>query len=151
VGGGVDEIAAKETDAIRDQQTKSEIAAAKVAAEQKIGEKRVAAFDKAAEQNATQRADRSKERKPEPRMSHKEVILVALQQGGDKAALENIVWRLFNLPNKERDGDPVLWAIELSRAVAKYDEDILQQTCERIVRHSKCGARASARSAVKTR
>jgi hypothetical protein len=41
------------------------------------------------------------------------------------------------LPNKDRGGDPVLWACDVAQAVSKFDEGILQESCQQIVRNHK--------------
>ena len=128
------EIAKQEADAIRDQQTKAEIAAVQLDTEQQIADRRVTAFDKAAEQNATTRAARGKQTKTAPRMSHQQIIDAARERGGDENGLVHLAWRLLALPNRERDGDPVLWAVDLSHAVSEYDREVLQRVCREIVK-----------------
>jgi hypothetical protein len=110
-----------------DEHTESEVAAVRIEAEQQIADRRVTAFDKATEQNASTRAARGKQVKTAPRMSHQQIIDAARERGGDENGLVHLAWRLLALPNRERDGDPVLWACDLSHEVKKFDPEVLQR------------------------
>jgi hypothetical protein len=117
-----------------DEQTELAIASERIEAEQRIADRRVDAFEKAAASSAAQRADRAKRSEAKPRrMTHAEIINAARERGGDKRGLVHLAWRLLALPNQDRDGDPVLWAVDMSRKVAGYDVEVLDRVCREIV------------------